>query len=751
MAAMFDLGRLSDHDFEAVAHDLLEQRLGVPFELFGRGRDKGVDFRHMAGDQDIVGQCKHWLTTPAAALLRHLRKEELPKVRSVDPRRYVLVTSARITPAWKTELVRAFEPYITSTEDVFGFDDIQALLRQHPNVVRRHLKLWLSDSEVLRAVINQPTVLRSIDLHEEALDRLRLYVANPSLARSIAMLEDGHVCIVAGMPGIGKTTLAQVLAVDYANRGYELVVATEDVDEAVSNWSDGPQFFYYDDFLGQTSLHDKLGKNEDTKLLAFMRRVSRAHDKRLVLTTREYILEQARRSYARLQSTSFDPLKCVINVDDYTRRVRAEIVYNHVFFSELTPEQKAAFASPRVIERIIGHANFNPRLISFGLATVQGSDPRRGVHAVEAALDNPSELWEHIYYEQLGEPERLLLQVLALIGRPVYSDALRASWAGQMTRRGTGSVSAYAYKAVLRTLEGTMIRVGPPKGHQIAFVNPTLREWVTKELVRDESELRSTLAEVTHFEEIEGLDRLLANTTTTTVRGAIDPARLDEAIVTLIDRPRVSPTGLFATRSLSTHLPDRLSTAIPLTTAFNLPTTAAYVDRVLRTYFDDNTAIDLDACVRLASTALKHPSYREAAEEFVEILVEVLEEDNYGFDELTSALALLDRLEHPAAVRARDRLAEQCVHEVDEQLDELLALEPWADTEAPAMEHLLNMADELGYIDRWEDIARVRESYAELSEKIERPSPLEPLRTREKANDDAYIASMFDTLRLREN
>jgi hypothetical protein len=44
----FDLGRLSDYDFEVLCKDLFEDLLDVPLEVFARGREPGIDLRHVA-------------------------------------------------------------------------------------------------------------------------------------------------------------------------------------------------------------------------------------------------------------------------------------------------------------------------------------------------------------------------------------------------------------------------------------------------------------------------------------------------------------------------------------------------------------------------------------------------------------------------------------------------------------------------------------------------------------------------------
>ena len=80
------------------------------------------------------------------------------------------------------------------------------------------------------------------------------------------------IALLLAIPGIGKTTLAEILVINYLDMGYDLINISEDISEAYESYNPQvKQIFYYDDFLGQTSLEDKLGKNEDQRLIFFWR------------------------------------------------------------------------------------------------------------------------------------------------------------------------------------------------------------------------------------------------------------------------------------------------------------------------------------------------------------------------------------------------------------------------------------------------------------------------------------------------
>ena len=364
----YNFSEISDFEFEALCRDLLQEELGVSLELFTPGPDGGIDIRYVGCQENeehtIVGQCKRWAEGAFTSLLRHLSREELPKIRRLAPQRYIVMTSVQLTPDRKERVVRSLEPWIQTPKDVMGKHDISGLLARHSDVERRHIKLWLTSTEVLDALLNSDIFNRSEDALEQAKQQLRLWVPNPSFARAREILDANRVCVISGPPGIGKTMLANVLSAGYASRGYQLVAISDDIDEGDRAWrSNVRQVFLYDDFLGHVTYGElRLRKNEQSRLAQFMERVRRSDNKRFILTTREYILSEALNRYERLSGTEIAMSKSIISLEDYTHLIRARILYNHLFFSDLPSNLKTSLLPNERYWDVIRHRNYNPRV-----------------------------------------------------------------------------------------------------------------------------------------------------------------------------------------------------------------------------------------------------------------------------------------------------------------------------------------------------------------------------------------------------
>jgi hypothetical protein len=280
-----DIARLSDFDFELLCEDLFGEILGVRLEVFAPGPDRGIDLRHMSATGNVIVQCKHWYQSGGAALVRHMAKSEAKKVRRLKPSRYILATSAALNVSAKEKLVQELSPYLAE-DDIYGVDEIAAELRRRPRLVSRHIRLWLSGASILQALLNKGTLTRSSRLRRNLKKTLAIYAPNAGFIDAKRLLESRKICVISGLPGIGKTTLARVLCADYVRDGFDLYDISDDADEVNNVWDDDArQIFFYDDFLGQTALGDKLGKNEDARLIDLLKDIGTSENKRIILTT----------------------------------------------------------------------------------------------------------------------------------------------------------------------------------------------------------------------------------------------------------------------------------------------------------------------------------------------------------------------------------------------------------------------------------------------------------------------------------
>lgn len=509
----FDLDRLTDHDFELVCKDIFEELLGVRLEVFAPGADGGIDLRYLAQDErdPTIVQCKHWSKTGRPKFLKHYKVTEAAKVKSLAPGRYMVATSVPMTPSAKDALYEHLSPFLKTTGDVLGREELVALLRDHPEIVKRHLRLWLTSAAVLDTLLSKTIHQRANFFEQDVAETLKTYAPTPAFNDASTILHDHHVLVVAGIPGIGKTTLAHVIAAAYRADGYEIYQIANNIDDVLQVWDDDvPQLFYYDDFLGQTSLRDTVATSEDSRLMQLINRVSRSANKKLLLTTREYILAQARHESEKITKSRELALgKFVLDISRYSLAAKAEILYNHLHFSRLPRSHVAAFADPDAYRPIIEHENFNPRLVAMTFENAMQPDatPEESVARLMANLRDPAELWAHMVDNQMTPAEVSLIFTIYTLRGPVDFETLVDVWASA-----TGAsvdVAARAVKRSLATLEGTLIRVFEPRPRSsspiVELHNPSIRDFLRSRLSEDVFLVRGVLQGVQQFEQVATL------------------------------------------------------------------------------------------------------------------------------------------------------------------------------------------------------------------------------------------------------
>ncbi|WP_134911112.1 hypothetical protein [Paenibacillus sp. IHB B 3084] len=220
-----------------------------------------------------------------------------------------------------------------SYEDIFGKGDLNNLLGQYSEIEEKYYKLWLSSTAVLKTILQSNIKNRSEFLEDSIKNSIKLFVQNKSVNEAIDILNDVNFTIISGNPGVGKTTLAKMLILHYMSKEFELIEISEDIEEGNKLFAeDKKQIFYYDDFLGSNFLERSISKNEDKRLYYFMERIKANKNKKLIMTTREYILKQAQQKYEVLGRTDIDLAKHILDLESYTRVAKAEIFIIICFF-----------------------------------------------------------------------------------------------------------------------------------------------------------------------------------------------------------------------------------------------------------------------------------------------------------------------------------------------------------------------------------------------------------------------------------
>lgn len=480
----YDFHNLSDVDFEDLSRELIGAYLGCRFEAFGPGPDGGIDGRHSVGSATTILQAKHYLKSRMDGLKRAVAKEAI-KIAPLAPSRYILTTTKSLLPKNKAMLANELGAILKNTGDIFGKEDINGLLRVHPHVERAHIKLWLSQSAVFERLLRSDVFNYTATSRTEIETKVKVYAQNPSLKKARDILEKQHVLIVSGPPGIGKTTLAEMLTYSYIGEEWEFI-AVKSLDDGFGTIVDTrKQIFLFDDFLGRVKLDVHGLAAKDSQLAQFIKRVRGSKNARFILTTRSYIFEHAKRISEHLADTKVNLSQYILDVGVYTRRIRARILYNHLSVSNIPKSFVKALVRSGQLSKIIDHLNYNPRIIEWMTDSMQigeitaKSYPSLFMHT----LDNPDKIWDTAFRTHILPKCRHLIYALYFCSEfGVENAELREAFDSlhlHLCKKYGIEFDPKDFEEAVRILEGSFIKI---YRSEISFINPSLRDYLSSYL-----------------------------------------------------------------------------------------------------------------------------------------------------------------------------------------------------------------------------------------------------------------------------
>jgi hypothetical protein len=339
----YDFMALSPLDFENLVADLLSKQDGVRYESFKAGKDSGIDLRYSISTEktgSIIVQCKRYSPQNLSQLISSINKEK-SNLAVLNPSRYILATTVRLSPRNKQTIIETMSPWIQSHNDIYGSDDLNHLLRIYPEVETAHFKLWISSTNVLEKIFRAHIFSQTTATIEDIQKNTIKFVVHEGLNKALELLESQHHVLIAGNPGIGKTTLARMLMCHYIKEEFEPIWLTRDIDDAWASISsiigrDRKFILVYDDFLGRLRFDsEKFHKNEDSSLFNLIDYANAHSNIRIIFTTREYILEDAKRLHGVFHERANNIIKYTLSLENYTRKEKAQILFNHLYFSVL--------------------------------------------------------------------------------------------------------------------------------------------------------------------------------------------------------------------------------------------------------------------------------------------------------------------------------------------------------------------------------------------------------------------------------
>lgn len=496
---------ISPSDFETLAADVLSAVHAVSFERYGEGRDGGIDCHHETADGHVwIGQAKRY--KDVTALLRAMPKEqEKMQALTISPSRYFLVTACSLTPDNKSAIRQAMQPFIQTTADIYGADDLDARLDQFPGVYRKNYRLWLHSIEQLNQYLNRAHYARSEMVYKRLLADANTYVVPAAQAEANKQLDAQHSCLIIGDPGSGKTTTAGQIALQLQieNRNAELVwVDDRNIEQALHLLRpDTVQILVLDDFLGATFLDTAgmLAFQRDWHALLFKAKQANGTLK-LLFTTRHYILEQALNQLGSHHAGIHQLCDQAVCMRDSGAWFRAELVHRLILTTSFTETQLATLIDEKLYWPLIKSENFSPRLITMlcEKLTLVPSEQLRAT--IEQGIEGQQQLWQEVF-QRLSAEAQTLLYLCGLAGNKANADELKRSF-HTLYQPTQGRIAPLGgFDKALLELEPTFITTAHHLNSiWVSPVNPSLVDFLHESIADNKPLIDALIQSLEHFD-----------------------------------------------------------------------------------------------------------------------------------------------------------------------------------------------------------------------------------------------------------
>lgn len=510
----YNFSTLNDKDFEILVKDLLNAEFDLNLQHFKSGKDKGIDLRYSqpTNNNSIVVQVKHYVGSGYSQLKSKLKNDEFSKIKKLNPQKYILATSISLSASQKDEIRNLLHPYIKTSNDIIGKEDLNGYLQKNPQIERNHFKLWFSSTNVITSILNNAIEGRSRYLIQRLNKNIPLYVVTEKLKDANDILLKEKLILITGQPGIGKTTLAELLILEKAFDNFQ-IYQVENISEAelvLGNDEEKPQLFYFDDFLGANYNEIVNAHKTETQLTRFVEQVKNTPNKFIILTTRTVILNQAIQKYEKIGRSSLSSNQFELKLNDYNKYEKALILYNHIYFRGLRAELFEKIIEDKFYNKIISHRNYIPRLIEFitDVNQTKNITPENYREFIALNLKNPKEIWRSSFTNQIYYFDKCLLLTLFTFEKNVMEKNLSEAFNERLKyekKEHNQIINTNQFHDSIKILLNGFISSNLHLENSIReynFINPSLIDFLLPYVSESDSEIRAIISSIKYIEQL---------------------------------------------------------------------------------------------------------------------------------------------------------------------------------------------------------------------------------------------------------
>ena len=518
---MYNYDFLSSGEFELLAKDIMERRLGVELRTYTAGKDGGIDIRGF-DDNDLIIQVKHYLNSKFSDLERILKKE-VEKINKIKPKQYYLVISLKLTPKQEDKIFDLFKEYMGDKKNIVDRQIIDDFLNQEKNydIIKKNYKLWFSSSAILDLYKNNELDLDSEIFLKDYKSKLGLFVFTDVFEKALNIFGDNNVMVIEGDPGTGKTTLSGMLSAKYILDGYRFMYLSSksisDIKKVIKK--DEKEIILLDNFLGQRVEDINVCYFEQLEML--VKAVMNYKNKKIILNTRSVIYEKAklmRQNFSDMLKDKKNKIcKFKIDMNKVSYVYKTMVLCNHLCFNKVPVSYIKTLKEDNKFFKIVKHKNFNPRIIEYVTREekIEKILEEDFFNNIIFTMDNPEDIWKE-EFSSLDKDERIFVFTLFTLVSYSFIDRqtveysiLKKCFEERLKREKIIDTTIYKFDNVLHKLTDSLISVyKDDEAIKIGLINPSVEDYIRNTICDLELELQLMLQSIIFTEQLVSLYKI---------------------------------------------------------------------------------------------------------------------------------------------------------------------------------------------------------------------------------------------------